>query len=224
MAHFTLNRRAPSCITLVWYWFFLQRGQVFLFVNFSKAWRHAWRKGFHLKPYKSLLINNIFTSNVISVLFLKWNSVQFRLWSSFNQMLAPSSGNLFQKWFPQEHACRDFKNLWKSSGVKVKCYVSDCRANSRQEASYQQLWCVALTICYTNICRSVTESMIFTTGWAAVYLKAMFLTTNGAHGSTNGSFNEWGKEARSRVRFLTLWNTCEQESSTCPPGESRVLG
>lgn len=118
MAHFTLNRRAPSCITLVWYWFFLQRGQVFLFVNFSKAWRHAWRKGFHLKPYKSLLINNISTSNVISVLFLKWNSVQFRLWSSFNQMLAPSSGNLFQKWFSTRTCTQRLQKPLKVKGHK----------------------------------------------------------------------------------------------------------
>lgn len=132
-------------------------------------------------------------------------------------MLALPQETCFKNDFPQEHACRDFKNLCKSSGIKVKCYVSDCHANSRQEASYQQLWCAALTICYTNICGSVTESMIFTTGWAAVYPKAMFLTTNGAHGSTNNSVNAWGKEARLRVGFLTLWNTCEQESSTWHP-------
>lgn len=224
MAHFTLNRRAPSCITLVWYWFFLQRGQVFLFVNFSKAWRHAWRKGFHLKPYRSLLINNIFTSNVISVLFLKWNSVQFRLWSSFNQMLAPSSVNLFQKWFSTRTCMQRLQKPLKVKWRKGETLRVRLPCKQPAGSSYQQLWCAARTICYTNICRSVTKSRIFTTGWAAVYPKAMFLTTNGAHGSTNGSFNEWGKEARPRVGFLTLWNTCEQESSTCPPGESRVLG
>lgn len=69
VAHFILKSRAPSWITLVWYWFFLQRGQVFLFVNFSKAWRHAWRRTFHLKFYEQLLINNILTPNVIIVFF-----------------------------------------------------------------------------------------------------------------------------------------------------------
>lgn len=52
VAHFVLNSWAPSWITLVWYWFFLQRGQVFLFVNSSKAWRHAWRETWHLKFYE----------------------------------------------------------------------------------------------------------------------------------------------------------------------------
>ena len=37
VAHLILKSRAPSRITRVWYWFFLQRGHVFLFVNFSKA-------------------------------------------------------------------------------------------------------------------------------------------------------------------------------------------
>lgn len=41
VAHFTLNRRAPSWITLVWYWIFLHIGQVFLPANLSKAFRHA---------------------------------------------------------------------------------------------------------------------------------------------------------------------------------------